>query len=125
MAHGDKHEDDYDGLCWHAGRAIVGILVGIIAFIIVLALVFWLVRLFFGIAFGIATWSLFTPSFVVGVIIFIIVLCIIFWLIRLPFRIIYGGGSRSAIRILRRRYARGEINEAQFKRMMRNLKEHY
>jgi uncharacterized membrane protein len=33
------------------------------------------------------------------------------------------GYGRKDIRIIRRRYARGEISEAQFKRMMKNLED--
>jgi|GEM_PF-2528453 uncharacterized membrane protein len=122
MAHGDKHDDECSCCYCHGAKAVVGIVIGVIAFILVLAVVLWLIRLVFGIALGVATLSIFAPHFILGAIFFIIILCIIFWLIRLPFRIIRGG-SRRDIRILRRRYASGEISEAQFKRMMKNLRE--
>lgn len=119
MARVDKDEYDYGDRCYHnVGRAIIGLIV----FIVVLAFAFWLVRSILNLTFGPGSSSI--SQLVGGVIGFVIAICIIIWIIRLPFRFMYGFG-RSDIRILRKRYARGEISESQFKRMMKNLRERY
>jgi len=53
----------------------------------------------------------------IGILIFV---WFISWILRCPFR---HGDWEHGIRILRRRYARGEITGAQFKKMMKVLKE--
>jgi uncharacterized membrane protein len=111
---------DGDGFCFcHAGK----ILVGIIIFIVALTLVFWLIKAVLGVAFGIAL-SMFSVShLILGIIAFVFIVWLIVWIIRLPFHYMHRRDRRD-IRILRRRYAKGDINEAQFKKMMKNLKEH-
>ena len=109
---------DHDGFCYcHAGKVIVGVIIGIIALLIVL----WLVRAALGIVLGVVP-STFWVHLILGIIVLIFILWLIAWAIGLPFRLMHGHGRRD-IRILRRRYARGEISEAQFRRMMKNLKE--
>ncbi len=111
---------DHGSFCFcNVGKVLAGILV----FIVVLALVFWLVRTAMGVAFGLAAWTYSPLGVIVGVITFLVVFWLILWIVRIPFRM-FGHGGRKDLRIIRRRYARGEINEAQFKRMMKNLKEH-
>lgn len=97
-------------------------IVGVIFFIIALALILWLVRLAVIVAFGFASPVFPVASIVVETIVFLIVLCVVVCLLRMPFRMMHGSGRRD-LRIIRRRYAMGEINEAQFKRMMKNLKD--
>ena len=107
--------------CCHTAKNVVGIAL----FIVVLLLVFWLVRFVLGVAFGIASQASSVLSLAVEIVVFLAVFLFVVWIIKLPFRFMYGGFGRRDIRILRRRYASGEISEAQFKRMMKNLKAHY
>jgi uncharacterized membrane protein len=53
----------------------------------------------------------------------VLLLWFVSWIFVWPWRHRYWGEERE-IRILRRRYARGEITRAQFKRMMKDLREH-
>ncbi len=108
---------------FHPFRSIVGML----AFAAILAIIFFVL--------GSALWgSSYTMSYAhpllrlfVSIFIFLFLIWIVIWIIRLiihPHMHGYGHmhGDRAA-RILRRRYAKGEISETQFKRMMKNLKE--
>lgn len=109
---------DHGGFCYcHAGKMIVGVVVAII----LLLLVFWLVRIVLSAVFGLLPSSL-ASHIVLGIIAVAFILWLIAWIIGMPFRLMHGHGRRD-IRILRRRYAKGEIGEAEFKRMMKNLKE--
>ena len=108
--------------CDHHMYRPIKVVFGIIIALIVLAFVFWAVRAVLGLAFGIGvgspTWHL-----IIGVIAVFFVIWLVCWIIRWPLRFMHGGFSNREFRILRRRYAKGEISESQFKRMMKNLKE--
>lgn len=107
--------------CANGGACLCKMIGGIIIAIVVLSIVFSVAKSVLGMAFGTATWPT-IPQLVMGLIVLIVVIWVITWAVRLPFRAMHGFGRRD-IRILRKRYARGEITEAQFKKMMKNLKE--
>jgi len=115
-----KYNDDYDyrdgayGL-WFVFRIIFAIIV----FSIVFGIVFGLVASFIN---G-GVFSVFAfPSWIWNLIGLLFFLWLLSWIFRWPWRHRYFG-EEHAIRILRRRYARGEISEAQYKRMMKTLRE--
>jgi len=109
-----KHEDGWK----REGFWFFRIIFRIIFIVLAISIVFWVFSnlnsglscqpmLFFS-SWG---WSL------VGLFFFI-------WFLSWIFRMPWHDGYRHEERILRRRYARGEITEAQFKRMMKTLQKH-
>jgi uncharacterized membrane protein len=124
------HEDECDcgrhvGFCaCHPFRIIVGIII----FVIVLSVIFSVVRSVLVGAVGMMSYSYPVLHLFFGILVFIFVVWLIVWIVRWPLHRMHAHmhehvhGDR-APRILRRRYAKGEISETQFKRMMKNLKE--
>lgn len=118
-------DDDCDYDEFHA-HSLVRIIVGIIIFVAVLSIIFWIARFALN-EIGIAPYSG-VLHLIFGVVGFILLIWLIIWLIHF---LSHGHhhhmhdnhmhGDR-AERILRRRYAKGEISEAQYKKMLKNLK---
>jgi uncharacterized membrane protein len=92
-----------------------------VSFIIAFAVFFWAVRFFLGVGFDVFSAQFTLLNVVADAVVFVIFFCVVIWIIEMPFRMV--GYGRKDIRIIRRRYARGEISEAQFKRMMKNLED--
>ena len=95
------------------------IILSIAALLIVLAIVSWGIRYFF---FGTSMPMYFSMGWVWDLIGLLVLLMIIRGILGWPWRHGLWSEERES-RILRRRYARGEITEAQFKRMMKTLRE--
>lgn len=119
-----KHDDDR--CCFGSiPRMVVRIVFSVIILVIVLSIVIAVLR---GV-FGLATGGELMPGWAWTIIGIIVALWLLSWLFRMAFRPWAGRNrdwiwdDRREIRILRRRYARGEISEVQFKKMMKNLKE--
>jgi putative membrane protein len=117
-----KHEDECD--CRGCHHPILKIIAGIVIFILVIAVVARVVGFVFMGSMGMmgSSWGLLSS---------VIVILFLIWLISWVFGLASGHRHRHwdwdysdrAIRILKRRYARGEISESEFKRMKRNLEE--
>jgi len=109
-----KQEDEWR----YEGFWLLRIVLRIIFAIVVISIIFWAI---FNLSPGLTCQPmLFFPSWswsLIGLFIFI-------WFLSRIFRASWHEGYRHEERILRRRYARGEITEAQFKRMMKTLKKH-
>jgi hypothetical protein len=100
-----KHEDEWDE--WRYG---IGIFVRIILALIIAGIVLGLI---FSFGFG-----FFRFNWIWDLIGLLLLIWFLSWIFRWPWH-----HYRHEERILRRRYARGEINRTQFKRMMKDLKE--
>jgi uncharacterized membrane protein len=87
----------------------------------VLAFVFWAVKFAIGLAFGMATQAS-VSQLLLGIAALVFIVWLIVWIVRWPLRFMRGR-SGFEVMILRKRYARGEISDAQFKRMMKNLRD--
>jgi uncharacterized membrane protein len=93
----------------------------VLRLIIALVVVSIVLQIFFNIS---SNWPVGIGAGILWNIIGILVLIwVILWFFRMPY---YHGHFEHAMemRIIRRRYARGEITQAQFKRMIRDLQKH-
>jgi uncharacterized membrane protein len=111
-----KHEDEwrYEGF-W--------LLRAFLRVIFVIAVLEIVLGIFSNGMFGMMRPMFFFSNWVWDIIGIFFLLWFISWIATWPWHNKYWHEERE-IRILRRRYARGEISEAQFKRMMKNLSEH-
>lgn len=109
-----KHEDEWR----YEGFWLFRIIFRIMFIVFAISIVLWI---FSNLSSGMSCQQIFLfPNWgwgFVGLFFFI-------WFLSWIFRISWYGGYRHEERILRRRYARGEITEAQFKRMMKTLQKH-
>lgn len=118
-----EHEDDYDrGYHYPIFRMIFGIII----FLIVVSIVVSIVG---GVFFGSSVMMMGTGwHFLWAVVGLLFLIWLLSWIFGFPWRYRYRhqywmGGEDHAVRILRRRYARGEISESEFRKRMKNLKE--
>ena len=96
------------------GRFLIRLLI----FVIVISTI---LQIFFNVR---VQWpAVFVPGIFWNLIGILVLIWVISWFFRMSF---YHGGWENAMemRIVRRRYARGEITQAQFKRMIRDLQRH-
>jgi uncharacterized membrane protein len=96
------------------GRLLIRLIIALVVASIVL-------QIFFSIRFD---WpAVFVPGIFWNVIGILILIWVISWFFRMPY---YHGHWEHAMemRIIRRRYAKGEINQVQFKRMIKDLQKH-
>lgn len=110
-----KHEDEWRYEVFWLLRPILKIIFVIAVLLIVLGIVFNGV-------FGMMRPMFFFSNWVWNIIGIFFLIWFISWIFNWPWRNKYWHEGYET-RILRRRYARGEISEAQFKRMMKILKE--
>jgi uncharacterized membrane protein len=100
-----EHEEEWHQGPWMFFRIVFAMVLAVLIF-----------SLIFG-SFGIMTSGTGWAWRLIGI---VLLLWFVSWIFVWPWRHNYFGGER-AMRILRRRYARGEISRAQFKRMMKDL----
>lgn len=101
---------------------IIGLLLGLVLIIVIFSIV-WAVLVQIG---TIRSQAFLFPSWIWGLVGLFFLLLLLSWILRL----IFGGPWRHgpwqearAERILKRRYARGEISREQYKRMMKDIRE--
>ena len=120
-------EHDEDCNCRRCHHPVLRIIAAIVIFVIVIAIVSKIAGSIIvgnlGTMMAGSGWNLLWD--IIGL---LFLIWLISWVVSLPWHHYdhehWGtmGGDR-AVRILRRRYAKGEINESEFKKMIKNLKE--